>query len=458
MQLGILNLLLGLPNGALANGQGQGKAPGVPDMFAQLLGERGQGKGQQLPMGGQLAGDLVSNALVAQEMPADGDVQALSDLLGQEISAEDAAALLEQFDAMMSGEQDEGGTELLQELKAALTEIKDSKTSQTVGAILANLPALHAAPVERAPAVERMLAWIQGALKPKEAPQDVATDDAEEPSVSPLTQSLQASMFRTDTAAPSQTEEAAGRDSIEIIPLSLTLETNAPTWVKQITAPPVRGDLEAAIPSLTPANDDLPQINLPRIGDGNVTDIAAFRTALENQTAHRSDEPVLAPTASTAHTEPSHTPPTITAPHAVMNHAPVVGQVHVAISRASKDGIDQLTLQLEPADLGRVEVKMHRTAEGHTQLTFLVDKADTLDALARDARSLERALQEAGIKADAGSMQFNLRQQNQQAGDGEQQGQSAWGRQNGEAVAQEAVAEPVQNYTLTLRDGVDIRA
>jgi flagellar hook-length control protein FliK len=60
--------------------------------------------------------------------------------------------------------------------------------------------------------------------------------------------------------------------------------------------------------------------------------------------------------------------------------------------------------------------------DGNTQMYFTADNQNALEMLQRDARGLERALQDSGIKADAGSMQFNLRQQ-QQPGS-EQNGQN----------------------------------
>ncbi len=66
---------------------------------------------------------------------------------------------------------------------------------------------------------------------------------------------------------------------------------------------------------------------------------------------------------------------------------PVSEQVHVAISHAAKHGIQDVTIQLDPLDLGRVEVKMHTGSDGQTQITFMVDKPSTLDSLARSAHA-----------------------------------------------------------------------
>lgn len=100
--------------------------------------------------------------------------------------------------------------------------------------------------------------------------------------------------------------------------------------------------------------------------------------------------------------------------HLFAHRAQVIEQVHVAIARANNAEIDRITIQLEPADLGRVDVTMDIRRDGATQLIIAADRRETLEMLQRDARGLERLLQESGVKADAGSMEFNLRQQPQQ--------------------------------------------
>ncbi len=146
----------------------------------------------------------------------------------------------------------------------------------------------------------------------------------------------------------------------------------------------------------------------------------------------------------------------------LINHAPIREQVHVAIAKASKEGVDQITIQLDPLGLGRVEVKMQVAQDGKTSLAFLVDKPETFDALSRDARGLERSLQESGLKADSGGMQFNLRQQPQMHSDmgGDRSGTS--GRQEASVQPSAAVAAtpatPTRNYRVDIRDGIDIHA
>lgn len=86
----------------------------------------------------------------------------------------------------------------------------------------------------------------------------------------------------------------------------------------------------------------------------------------------------------------------------------VIEQVSLQLNRNAKSGTDQMSLQLHPADLGTINVKLTFAADGSVSGTVTASNADTLAMLQKDSRSLERALQDAGLRADPGSLQFNL--------------------------------------------------
>ena len=88
--------------------------------------------------------------------------------------------------------------------------------------------------------------------------------------------------------------------------------------------------------------------------------------------------------------------------------SPPANQVSVQISKAIKNGDSQIRLQLKPEDLGKVEVKLDITADGRAKALILVEKPETLDLLQRDLRTLDRALQDAGLKTDQNSLTFTL--------------------------------------------------
>lgn len=89
-------------------------------------------------------------------------------------------------------------------------------------------------------------------------------------------------------------------------------------------------------------------------------------------------------------------------------------QILVTIQHALRSDVHRVQIRLDPAELGRVEIRMDVTADGRVHLIITADYRDTLEQLQRDVRLLERALQEAGIDADAQNMEFNLNQGSQQ--------------------------------------------
>lgn len=88
---------------------------------------------------------------------------------------------------------------------------------------------------------------------------------------------------------------------------------------------------------------------------------------------------------------------------------PVTHQVAVHLERAVGDGHDRFQIQLSPPDLGRIDVRLEISSDGRVSAVFGVDRQQTLDLLQRDSRDLQRALQDSGLRADSGSLSFNLR-------------------------------------------------
>jgi flagellar hook-length control protein FliK len=97
---------------------------------------------------------------------------------------------------------------------------------------------------------------------------------------------------------------------------------------------------------------------------------------------------------------------------------PVQQQVAVHVSRAAAQGQSRMNVQLHPAELGRVEVRLDIGDDGRVRASLTVDKPETLDMLQRDVRSLEKALNDAGLRASQDDLAFNLRDQGGQQGNG----------------------------------------
>jgi flagellar hook-length control protein FliK len=88
---------------------------------------------------------------------------------------------------------------------------------------------------------------------------------------------------------------------------------------------------------------------------------------------------------------------------------PVIAQVAAHVAQAAVEGNDRINIRLSPSELGRVDVRLEFTPDGRIQAVFAADRPQTVELLQRDARELERALQDAGLRADSGSLSFNLR-------------------------------------------------
>ncbi|MGM0562617.1 MAG: hypothetical protein ACQETX_16330, partial [Pseudomonadota bacterium] len=65
--------------------------------------------------------------------------------------------------------------------------------------------------------------------------------------------------------------------------------------------------------------------------------------------------------------------------------------------------------------------------DGLLRATITAERPETLDLLQRDARALERALGDAGVKTDSGSLSFNTRDTAGQQQAFNQEGQGAAG-------------------------------
>lgn len=87
-----------------------------------------------------------------------------------------------------------------------------------------------------------------------------------------------------------------------------------------------------------------------------------------------------------------------------------IEQVAVQLHKAVKEGVEEITVQLKPAELGKIEITLKFGENNSVTGKVVADNQATLNMLQKDSDSLQRALQEAGLQADAGCMEFSLRQ------------------------------------------------
>ena len=88
---------------------------------------------------------------------------------------------------------------------------------------------------------------------------------------------------------------------------------------------------------------------------------------------------------------------------------PAAEQIAMQITRAADQNIDRMTVHLKPGELGKVTIALEVGPDNRLLAVISAERSETLDLLQRDSKSLEKALNDAGIKTDSGSLEFNLK-------------------------------------------------
>jgi flagellar hook-length control protein FliK len=152
---------------------------------------------------------------------------------------------------------------------------------------------------------------------------------------------------------------------------------------------------------------------------------------------------------------------TVSAPQAAAETARTVPleSLAVEIATRAKNGERRFDIRLDPPELGRIDVRLEIDHKGNTSTKLIVERAETLDMLQRDARGLEKALQSAGLKTDAGGLEFSLRQdtQTQQNQPNAPQAPQRQELLQAEEEASTRIALGDATLAAQLRGGVDIR-
>lgn len=135
-----------------------------------------------------------------------------------------------------------------------------------------------------------------------------------------------------------------------------------------------------------------------------------------------------------------------------------VAAVAVTIAQQASAGAKRFEIRLEPPELGRIEVRLDVSREGHATTHLVVERSETLDMLQRDARHLERALQNAGLNTSDSDLTFSLKDQgafHQGAKDNAQgQPRAAQAQANEEPVEEPWQPVPIRGLGQA---GLDIR-
>ena len=143
---------------------------------------------------------------------------------------------------------------------------------------------------------------------------------------------------------------------------------------------------------------------------------------------------------------------------AATNAAVPLSGLALEIAVSAKSGKSRFEIRLDPADLGRIDVRIDVDRNGQVTSHLTVEKPETLSMLRQDAPQLQRALDDAGLRTGNGGLQFSLRDQ---SSSGQDNG-SGSGRNAHRLIVEDdsipaAVAGRTYGRMLGSSSGVDIK-
>ncbi len=109
-------------------------------------------------------------------------------------------------------------------------------------------------------------------------------------------------------------------------------------------------------------------------------------------------------------------------------------QLAVQIQRAMNAQVQRFSIRLEPAELGRIDVRLDFARDGNVKAAITIERPETFDLMQRDIQSLERSLKESGIQGQGLTLDLQL-------GAGGHEQQEAMPEQDGRSAAQQETGD-----------------
>lgn len=338
----------------------------------------------------QIAPDSVSGGVAAQQGRFDEAVlQALADIAGMSTNNQADAVPPGAVHAAPIAQPPESGD------RSDLARLEPDQATASAP----QLPTLMTPNVAAAPAPEPAtpVSHVRGsapASKPRHRPDDdpIPMD----PSVAePIAAALAVAVANDPAAA---TVERASSKSIA--------GPEAPTHGAMLEKlPPDPTDNGKAPPAASPPA--APSVAVPAVQPRPATNMTHAPLTITREPSVPTQPQaatVQPPNAAPSPHSPAGKPEAASAP---ASPAAQLAPVLVSVLR-TPSGAQHLTVRLQPAELGQVEVRVDRTAGGPVRVDVTVQRPETLTLLLRDQPQLQRALDQAGLPADGRSVAFHV--------------------------------------------------
>jgi flagellar hook-length control protein FliK len=205
--------------------------------------------------------------------------------------------------------------------------------------------------------------------------------------------------------------------------------------------PDVSGTIPSATDAVSPHDHVAAGTNAP-------TSSANTDASLQASTTFQPQAPSTPPIPSAAN---------LTATAATGAAVPLSG-LAVEIAASAHSGKTRFDVRLDPADLGRIDVRIDVDRNGQVTSHLRVEKPETLSMLQQDAPQLRQALDDAGLKTGSGGLQFSLRDQSSSGQNNDNTGSNAQRLVISEDdTVPVAIAGRSYGRVLGSNSGVDIR-
>lgn len=246
--------------------------------------------------------------------------------------------------------------------------------------------------------IERMLVKLAGQLSTQLQPEQQT-----------------ALMMPLDTDVPVETA-ATTQDAGQYRPAHKAESQYTPHAAKDSTAPqqaPLPQDAQQAAPKSAQAQQ-APATNLALVNSFSSQDSGAEGFGGPSPFSQNGAN-MQGMTAGTATTQTaSGTPGSFVNYMNSASSAQTTQTIALQIHRNAQTQVDTFRMQLHPADLGQLEVRLRFSKDGTMKAHLVAEKPETLALLQKDSAQLQRMLEQSGLQLDGNALSFDLRQQREQ--------------------------------------------
>lgn len=224
-------------------------------------------------------------------------------------------------------------------------------------------------------------------------------------------------MMPLETDAPVETV-ALPQDAGKYQPAHKAESQYAPNAAKDSPAPqqqaPLPQDAQQATPKAAQTQTQAPVTNLALVNSFSSQDAGAEGFGGQSNLS-QSGYNMPGMTAGTAATQTaSGTPGSFVNYMNSASSAQTTQTIALQIHRNAQTQVDTFRMQLHPADLGQLQVRLKFSKDGTMKAHLVADKPETLALLQKDSAQLQKMLEQSGLQLDGNALSFDLRQQRDQ--------------------------------------------